>query len=112
MGVEAEALKANIGCVKAQDIDDLGACDAACGGGKVGVVSTYQGVGVGTVFPELEETAGSGKYGIDVIHIHGLHGGRLFLDTVLLIVEKDSDRIVSEEVLIQGLLCNDAVFVV
>ena len=53
MGVEAEALKSEIGCVKLQELDDLGVCDAVCGGGRVGVVSTYQGVGVSAVFSEV-----------------------------------------------------------
>ena len=39
--VEAEALKAELGYVKAQEFDNLGVGKALCGGGIVGVVSAY-----------------------------------------------------------------------
>ena len=50
MGVEAGTLKAEVGCVKAQDGDDMGCGNAACGGGRIGLVSADWGVRVGTVF--------------------------------------------------------------
>ena len=40
MGVEAEALKSKLGGVKAQELGNLRACGAACGGRIVRVVST------------------------------------------------------------------------
>ena len=50
MGVEAEALKSDLGCVKAQERDDIGSGNVACGGGGVGVLSADWGVWVGPVF--------------------------------------------------------------
>ena len=98
--------------MKAQELDSLGYCDAACGGVIVGVVSTYWGVGVGTVFPGVEETAGISEDKISVIQFSGIHGNRLSPDTVLLSVDEDSDITGAEEVLVRGILLNDAVFVV
>ena len=45
MGVNSEAFKAELGCVKVQKIETLGACNAAGGGGSDRVVSTDWGVG-------------------------------------------------------------------
>ena len=50
MVVEAKTLKAEIGGVKAQELEDLGACDTACDGRRVGVVRADQEVGVGAIF--------------------------------------------------------------
>ena len=50
MGVEAEALKAKLDGVKAQELENLRACDRACGVRIVGVLSIYRGVGVSAVF--------------------------------------------------------------
>ena len=109
MGVESKVFNADLGCVKSQELDDLGACYTACGGGRVGVVSIDQGVGVGSVFPGVEEKAVSGRDGICVIHAGDLHGGRLSPDTVLLSFEEDSDITGEEEVLFRDVLWNDAV---
>ena len=61
MGVEVKALISELICVKLQELENLGDCGAACGGGIVRVVSTDWGVGVSAVFLlEVDETAGSG----------------------------------------------------
>ena len=86
--VEAEALKAELGYVKAQEFDNLGVGKALCGGGIVGVVSTDWGVRVGPVFPEVEEMPGSGGKGIFVIQVGVLCCGKLSPDKVLLIVKE------------------------
>ena len=78
MGVEAKEFKSELGYVKTQELDDLGDCGAACGGEIVRVVCTDQGVGVGTVLSEVEETAGSGENRIAVLQVGDLHGGRLY----------------------------------
>ena len=39
-----------LGCVKAQELDNLGYGNAACGGGRVGEVSADWGVGKGDRF--------------------------------------------------------------
>ena len=49
MGVETEALKSGPGLVKAQEFDNLGACEAACGGGRFGLVIIYHIVEVSAV---------------------------------------------------------------
>ena len=51
--VEAEALKAEPVCVKSQKLENLGSGNAVFGGGRVGVVSSYWGVGAGTIFSEV-----------------------------------------------------------
>ena len=83
MGVEAKALKVELGCVKAQEGYDNRYGNAAYGGGRVGVVSSDWGVGVGTNVSEVEETVGSGGDGVSMIQVGGLHGGGLYPDTVL-----------------------------
>ena len=60
----------------------------------------------------MEEMAGSGKDGIVVLQVGGLHGVRLSSDTVFLSFEEDSDTKGVEEVFVQGILWNNAVFVV
>ena len=54
MVVEAKAFKSELEGVKAQELDNLRACDTSCGGRRVGVLSTDRGVGVGAVSPEME----------------------------------------------------------
>ena len=78
MGVESEGFESELGYVKTQELDDLGDCGAACGREIVRVVCTDQGVGVGTVLSEVEETAGSGENRISVLQVGDLHGGRLY----------------------------------
>ena len=56
MEVEDKALKAELGCVKAQDLNDLGSGNTSCGGVKVGEVSADWVVRFSTIFPEVEET--------------------------------------------------------
>lgn len=77
MGIEAEALRDELGFVKAHELDKLGACDEACGGERSRVVSTDRRVGDGAVSSEVEETVGSGGDGIVVLQVGGLHGDRL-----------------------------------
>ena len=104
MGVEDEALKYEFGDVKAQDLDDLRACDAECGVGIVGVVSIDQGFGVSAGFSEVEEMSGIGGDGIAVLQVGCLHGGRLSLDKVLMSVEGKSEITGTEEVLVWDIL--------
>ena len=77
MGIEAEALRDELGFVKAHEIDELGACDKVCGEGRARVVSTDRRVGDGAVSSEVEETVGSGGDGIVVLQVGGFHGDRL-----------------------------------
>ena len=49
---------------------------------------------------------------IAVIHVGGLHGGKIYPDTILLSVEEESDSTGAEEVLIRGLLWNNVFFFV
>ena len=86
MGVETEALKSGPGLVKAQDFDNLGACEAACGGGRFGLVIIYHIVEVGAVLGGAEETPGSNRDRSSVLQVGVRHGGRLSSDTVLLSV--------------------------
>ena len=74
--------------MKAQELDDLGYGNSACGGGIFRVVSADWGVGVGTVFPEVGETAGSGRYGVAVLQVGGLHDCVFLPAKVLLCVKE------------------------
>ena len=112
MGVEAKALKANLGGMKAQELGYLRACDTACGVRGVGVVSIYQGVRVGAVFSKMEETSGSDGDSIAVLQVGVLHVGQTSLDTFLMSDKEDSDITVMKEVLVRSVLWNNAVFVV
>ena len=75
------------------------------------MVSSYWGVGAGTIFSEVEETAGSGRDGVAVLQVGGFYGCVLFPDTVLLIFEEEGDVPGLEEYAVQGFLWNDTVIV-
>ena len=111
MGVEAKVLKSEIGCVKAQELEDLVADNTAYGGGRVGVVSADWGVGVGTIFSEVEETVDRGGDRVSVLQVGGLHAYRFSPDIVLLIVEEEGDSTSAEEELVQGLLWKEIAYV-
>ena len=112
MGVEAKVLKSELGCVKAQELEYLVADNTAYGGGRVGVVSAGWGVGVGTIFSEVEETVYRGGDRVAVLQVGGLHAYRFSPDIVLLIVEEEGDGTSAEEELVQGVLWNDTVIIV
>ena len=112
MGVEAKVLTAELGCVKAQELEDLVADNTACGGGRVGVVSAGWGVGVGTIFSEVEETVDRGGDGVAVLQVGGLHAYRFSPDIVFLIVKGEGDVTSVWEELVQGVLWNDTVIIV
>ena len=78
----------------------------------MGVVSIDRRFGFSAVFPEMEESSGSGGDGISVLQVSGFHGGRLYSDTVLLGVKEESDITGMRKLLVLGVLWNDAVFVV
>ena len=112
MGVESKVLKSELGCVKVQELEDLVADNTACGGGRVGVVSADWGVGVDTIFSEVEETVDRGGDGVAVLQVGGLHAYRFSPDIVFLIVEEEGDGTSVEEEIVQGVLWNETVIVV
>ena len=88
MGIEEEAFKSKLVCVKAQDLDNLGASNTACGRGSVKEVIADWEIGVSTVLLEVEKMAGRCGDGITVLQVSGIHGGRLSPYTVIISVEK------------------------
>ena len=110
MGVEAEALKYGLVLLKSQGFDDLVACDAASGGGRFGLVSTYHRFEVGAVFGGVEETAGSNVDRTFVLQFGVRHGGTLYPDTILMSVEEHIDSTGAKEVLVKAVLWNNSIF--
>ena len=110
MGVEAQAQKADLGVVKAQDLDNLRACSMWWK--KSQVIKYISGSRVQRHFLEIEETVGSGRYRIAVLQVGCLHGGRISAGTVIMIVKEDNDSTGKDEVLVQRIFWNDAIFVV
>ena len=47
-----------------------------------------------------------------MIHVGGLHGGKIYPGTILLSVEEESDSTGAEEVLIRGVFWNNVFFFV
>ena len=50
--------------MKAQELDNIVACDASCGRGRVGVLSIYWGVTVGTFFFRLRKRWAAAEMGL------------------------------------------------